>query len=130
MQIRGGSKHGLFSYTLEEDIWKSSQRFCIQKKIDKEGNNVIYRLTGALTALPLTLVIGTTYTLKFLSISVAILFLSDLLLNEIKPWETVPKLVYLYELVYLSDSIAYPFQDNNIMFSSKQATTEYKKGCY
>ena len=65
------------------------------KKIDKEGNNVIYRLTGALTALPLTLVIGTTYTLKFLSISVAILFLSDLLLNEIKPWETVPKLVYL-----------------------------------
>lgn len=94
------------------------------KNKNKKGNNVSHRLTGALTALPLTLVIATTYKLNFLSISVAILFLSDLLLNEIKPWETVPK------IVYLSDSIAYPFQNNNIMFCSKQATTEYKEGCY
>lgn len=57
----------------------------LHQKKDREENNVIFRLTGALAALPLTLVIGTINKLKFLSISVEIPLLSDLLLNEIKP---------------------------------------------
>ena len=82
MQIQGGSKHGLFIYTLEEGIRKVDRGSAPEKKKkDKEENNVIYRLTGALTALPLTLVIGTINKLNFLSISVTIPFLFDLLLK-------------------------------------------------
>lgn len=46
MQIQGGSKHGLFIYTLEEGIRKVDRGSAPEKKKDKEEKNVIYRLTG------------------------------------------------------------------------------------
>lgn len=78
MQIQGVAKHGLYSFTfgyVKEFI----------EKIYEEENNVIYRLTGAFTALPLTLVIGTANKFTLLSISVVVPLLSTPLLKKIKP---------------------------------------------
>lgn len=59
MYIQGGPKLGLYSYTLEEGVWKSLQRFYTRKQNKakhEKKNNAIYSLTETLIALPLTLV--------------------------------------------------------------------------
>lgn len=93
----------------------------LHQKKKVEENNIIYRLIGTLIALPLTLVIDTTNKLNVLSISVSISFLSDPLLNEVKSQEKLKEGVnsFVYEFVYLSDSIVYPFQGMNITYCPK-----------